>query len=193
MKKNDNTDLRKICVCSIMIALGTVLSLFKIEGVWLLGGGITICSMLPLIITSYLYGTKWGIISSFVFSMIQIVLGIDNIQYATSIFMGIGIILLDYVFAYSVFGLSAVFKNTFKKKNIGLILGIVFSFSLRLFFHFLSGWLIWDKLWPNKLAMLAPVYSLSYNASYLVPEAVITSVAAVIVIRLFERKGNKRN
>lgn len=44
---------------AIMIALATVLSYVKVwEMPW--GGAITLCSMLPIILVSVKYGTKWG-------------------------------------------------------------------------------------------------------------------------------------
>ncbi len=41
---------KRLVESAIMIALGTVLSLFTFAGPWVYGGGITICSMLPLVI-----------------------------------------------------------------------------------------------------------------------------------------------
>ena len=48
---------RRLTDTAILIALGTVLSLFKIDLPF--GGGVTICSMLPLVIISFRYGWKW--------------------------------------------------------------------------------------------------------------------------------------
>lgn len=60
---------------ALMIAIGTVLSLFEFQGFWVYGGGVTFCSMLPLVIVSYRYGWKWGVFTSFVYGLVQMVLG----------------------------------------------------------------------------------------------------------------------
>ena len=39
------------------------------------GGGVTICSMLPIVLVSYIYGVKWGLFTGGVYSLIQMVLG----------------------------------------------------------------------------------------------------------------------
>ena len=166
---------------AVMIAIGTVLSLFKID--FVMGGGITICAMLPLVIVSFRYGVKWGTFTAFVFSILQCLLGLDNVQYATSAGMAVAIILLDYIIAYTVIGFSGFFKSKTKNFKTALIIGISVTFFARFICHFLSGWLIWDALWPNEFGMAAPFYSLCYNGSYMLAEAIISSVAGIIIFK----------
>lgn len=184
--ENRNETLKKIVLSAIMIAIGTVLSLdmFKFGEPWLLGGGVTFCSMLPLVIVSYIYGCRWGAFTAFAYSLIQLVLGVDNVhQYATSVPMAIAIILLDYIIAYTVIGFAGMFRNVIKNQPVALAAGIWVTFFVRFACHFITGWVIWDALWPNDLGMIAPVYSLYYNGSYMLPEAIITSVVAVILMK----------
>lgn len=181
--ENRNKKTSMLVFSAVMIAVGTVLSLLKID--FVMGGGVTVCAMLPLVIVSFKYGTKWGVFTAFVFSVLQCLLGLDNVQYATSIGMAIAIILLDYIVAYTVIGFAGIFKNKAKNFNSAVISGIGLTFFLRFLCHFISGWLIWDALWPNEFGMAAPIYSLCYNGSYMLAEAVISSVAAVI---LFKKK-----
>ncbi len=183
--ENRNETLKKIVLSAIMIAIGTVLSLdmFKFGGLWLFGGGVTFCSMLPLVIVSYIYGCRWGAFTAFAYSLIQLVQGVDNVQYATSVPMAIAIILLDYIIAYTVIGFAGMFKNVIKNQSVALAAGIWVTFFVRFACHFITGWVIWDALWPNDLGMIAPVYSLYYNGSYMLPEAIITSVVAVILMK----------
>ena len=42
----DSKTIRRLVECAILVAVGTVLSLFEFKGAWALGGGITFCSML---------------------------------------------------------------------------------------------------------------------------------------------------
>ena len=108
-------------------------------------------------------------------------MGIHNVQYATSALMAVGIILLDYVIAYGVIGLAALFNGVIRNRQVSITAGIILTFALRLLCHFLSGLWIWEVMWPNELGWAAPIWSISYNASYMVPEAIITSVVAVLL------------
>ena len=63
--------LRRLVECAVLIAIGTVLSLFEFSGPWALGGGITVCSMLPLVLICHRHGTKWGISSALVYGVLQ--------------------------------------------------------------------------------------------------------------------------
>ena len=180
-RSHNSMRVRRLVESAVMLAIGTVLSLFTFSGPWALGGGITFCSMLPLVIVSHRYGCKWGFFTAFVYSLLQMLLGIQNVQYATSVGMAIAIILLDYVLAFSVVGLSAMFNGAVKNRLASLEAGIIVTFLLRLLCHFLSGWLIWETLWPNELGWAAPVWSIAYNASYMIPEIIITGVTAALI------------
>ena len=179
--ENRNQKTSRLVISAIMIAIGTVLSMLKID--FVMGGGITICAMLPLVMVSFKYGTKWGVFTAFVFSVLQCLLGLDNVQYATSAGMAIAIILLDYIVAYTVIGFSGIFKDKAKNFKSALILGIAITFFARFLCHFASGWMIWDALWPNEFGMAAPLYSLCYNGSYMLAEAIISSVCGMIIFK----------
>lgn len=168
---------RRLVESALMIAVGTVLSVLKVDSLWAFGGGLTIGSMVPLVLISHRWGIKWGTFTAFVYSLLQLILGMDNIQYATSVGMAIAIILLDYVIAYTVIGLAAMFGSS----RPGIIGGVVVTLGIRFLCHFLSGWMIWDALFPNELGMTSAVYSLWYNGSYMLPEILITAVLACIL------------
>ena len=177
------TQTRRLVESAVMIAIGTVLSMFEFKGPWALGGGITFCSMLPLVLVSWRYGCRWGLFTAFTYSLVQIVQGIPDIQYATNVQTAILIILFDYVIAYSVIGLAAMFKNRLKNQPKALLLGIVVTFLVRLACHYISGVAVWEVLWPNELGWAPPIWSISYNASYMVPEILITGIVAVLSYR----------
>ncbi len=172
-----NTNTRKLTETAIMIALGTVLSMIKFD--MPMGGGVTICSMLPLVIISYRYGWKWGGFAAFVYSVIQMLLGLDNVRYASSAVMAAGIILFDYIIAYTVIGFASLFGGKPNNTRKALVIGIVVSFFLRFLCHFLTGMWIWDALWPNELGMTSAVYSLAYNGWYMAGELVLTLIVAM--------------
>ena len=58
-KIDPNNKTLRLVFSAIMIGIGTVLSMFKFNGLWIYGGGVTFCAMLPLVIVSFVYGTKW--------------------------------------------------------------------------------------------------------------------------------------
>ena len=178
MTRTKATATRWLVESAIMIAIGTILSEWpKID--YPLGGGLTICSMLPLVLISFRFGVKRGLTTALAYSLLQLVLGLDNVQYATSAGMAAAIVLLDYIVPYTVIGLAGAFKSDKRDLRVNLVLGIVVTFILRLVCHFFTGWLIWDALWPNEYGWSGPVYSILYNGSYMVSEMILTSVVAV--------------
>ena len=173
-----NLTTRRMVESAIFIAIGTVLSIFSFQGPWALGGSVTICSMLPLAIISWRHGIRWSLISAFIFALIQLMLGFGNVGYGRNFFEMLLIALLDYIIAFTVIGLSAMFKGKVKDNRLAAVLGITVTFTLRFLCHFLSGWLIWEALWPNSYSYAAPVWSLLYNGSYMLPEIAITAAVA---------------
>ncbi|MGI5985083.1 MAG: energy-coupled thiamine transporter ThiT [Clostridiales bacterium] len=171
---------KRIAESAMLIAIGTILSLFEFKGPWALGGGITVCSMLPLVLIAHRYGTKWGILSALVYSVLQMVLGMKNVQYAPTALSAAGIIVFDYILAYTALGFSACFNNIFADRRKAIILGIIVTFLARFLCHFISGLLIWEVLFPNELNWAPLIWSLSYNASYMIPEILITSIVAYL-------------
>ena len=69
--KNENT--RRLVESALMIAIGTVLSELKVGGLWAFGGGVTIGSMVPLVLISHRWGIKWGTFTAFVYSLLQLI------------------------------------------------------------------------------------------------------------------------
>ncbi|MBQ2734722.1 MAG: energy-coupled thiamine transporter ThiT, partial [Clostridia bacterium] len=68
---------KRLTVSAMMIAISTVLAVICGLIPFLnlpFGGGFTIASMLPIVIISYMYGIKWGLFSSAVYAVIQILM-----------------------------------------------------------------------------------------------------------------------
>ena len=130
MKKNT---VRMLTESAIMIAVATVLSMIKIDLPF--GGGVTVVSMLPIVIISHRWGWRRGLVTAFVYSAIQLLLGLDNVGYASSFIMAAGIVLLDYIIAYTVIGLSGLFDGPLGKTRKSLAVGIAVTFCLRFLCH----------------------------------------------------------
>ena len=110
MKTNGKKNALVMCECAIMIALAAVLSFVKILELPY-GGSVTAFSIVPIVIISYRHGVKWGLLSGFVFSIIQLIQGASNLSYATSFLAAVTIILFDYVIAFTVIGLAGFLRN----------------------------------------------------------------------------------
>ena len=98
--------------------------------------------------------------------------------YGCDALTAIGIILLDYVLAFTVIGFAGCFNKTVKDRRLSIVLGIVVTFFGRFVCHYLSGVLIWEAMWPNELGWASSVWSIAYNGSYMLPEIIITAVVA---------------
>lgn len=170
---------------AVMLALATALSYIRIYKLpW--GGSITLFSMLPIVLFSIRRGLKAGLAVSFLFSLIQFFQGIGDGLFGWGLtpFMLIACILLDYIIAFTVLGLGGLFR---KKKTAGWIGGIVIAIALRFVMHFLSGVVIWEsfgELWEGFSTDSTVLYSLLYNGSYMLPELVITTVVAVLLLNI---------
>lgn len=172
------SSVKRIAESAILIAIGTVLSLLQIP--WALGGGITVCSMLPLVFIAHRYGTAWGIGSALTYSLLQLALGMSNVHYAPTALGAIGIVFLDYILAYTVIGCAACFNRFFKNRRSSILVGICVTFFARFVCHFLSGLIIWEAIMPNELGWAPVIWSLAYNGSYMLPELIISSVVALL-------------
>ncbi|MBQ6152684.1 MAG: energy-coupled thiamine transporter ThiT [Ruminococcus sp.] len=166
---------QKITESGLMLALATILSLVKIIELPF-GGSITLASMLPMVILSYRYGFLWGAFSGFVFSLIQLLLGLNNLSYATSAIAVIAIIMLDYVLAFTCTAVGGVFRKM-KSQTTAITLAAFLTCLIRFLSHTVSGCTVWAGVSvPTADAFL---YSLIYNAAYMIPETIITVVVAI--------------
>lgn len=179
MQKKNN--VLRMTESAIMVALATVLSEIQIVNMPF-GGSVTAFSMLPVIIIAYRYGTRWGLFTGGIYGLFQMLLGMNNLRYGTSFWALLCIILFDYIVAFGVLGLGGVFRKKIPNQGIALAAGGLLASVLRYLCHFISGWAVWGVWAPE--GMPAWQYSLGYNATYMVPEAIVT-IAGALLISLF--------
>ena len=213
MEKKQRT--QALTVSAIMIAFSVSISAICAVMPFLnlpFGGGFTIASMLPIIIVAYMYGTKWGLLTAFTYSILQMLLGFNTVS---AFFLpgdsqmiwwrAVLVILIDYVIAYSVLGLGGIFRNKVETKK-ALVLGSVYAIFLRYLAHIISGaiffgtWAEWFftqdgfPAWGEKILevfsgnSLSIVYSVIYNGTYMIPEIVITAIVAYFITRITQIK-----
>lgn len=193
---------------ALLIAIAAVLELVsKMLGLELpFGGTITLASMFPVVLIAYKYGVKWGLLSGFTYSLIQMLLGVKVVSAMflpgddqMILWQAICVCLLDYVLAYTVLGLGGIFKGKIKKDSVALALGVLVALLARYIIHIISGaifygaWAEWfftqegfysigEKILESFSGTgLAIVYSIFYNGLYMIPEIIITFVVALVL------------
>ena len=210
--KGRNT--KKLVTSAMLIALGTAIS-FICELIPFLnlpvGGTVTVGSLFPVVLISYMYGIKWGTASGFVYAILQMAIGTRTVAAlftpTDDSYMGYRIALLvifiDYICAFTAVGLGGIFAKM-RSKTAALVLGSIFSLGLCYFFHTLSGaifygawaeWFFTDTFIANTAfarhilskfsgASLSWIYSACYNGLYMIPEILITALISVPVSKL---------
>ena len=178
-KKQKN---RRLAESALMLALSTILSELAVFSLPF-GGSVTLFSQVPIVLISYRYGVKWGLTTGLAMSIIQLIFGIQNFSYVSGITTFLILALCDYLIAFTALGLGGMFKGKIKNDILAISLGGIVVSVIRFICHFISGATIWKEY-----AEGAPVleYSFNYNASYMLPELIITVVGLVILAGIFD-------
>jgi thiamine transporter len=167
---NRRAALLRIAEGGVMLCLATVLSVFKLADLPY-GGSITLASLFPIMLLSFRHGTGFGLFCGLVYGVIQQLLGLNTLSYFSTWYSIVAIILLDYLLAFAAAGLGGIFKNKIKNKGLALLLGGFTVCLVRYLCHVISGCTVWAGMSiPTGGAL---VYSLIYNATYMIPETVI--------------------
>lgn len=183
---------RVLVESAMLVAVAAALSYLKISFLPY-GGSITLCA-LPIVLVSYRRGIKWGLLAGLALSLVQLL----NFRSAGFSAAAVAVVaLFDYLLPFTLLGLGGMFKGRLSKSGVELALGSLAALALRFACHFVSGYFVWREYaeWffgemgeagARILASvsgnaLAALYSLLYNASYLVPEMVITALAALLI------------
>lgn len=151
---------KQLVFSAISLSLATVTNMIVLFDAPM-GGSITLCSMLFIVLIGYWFGPKIGITTAIAFGVIQLL--------TRPTILSIPQVLFDYIFAFGSLGLSGFFAN----KKMGLIKGYLVSILGRLVFSTISGILFFAEYAEGANVFL---YSLSYNAFYIGIEGAITLV-----------------
>ena len=170
------------------------------------GGQITPVSMLPVVLIGYRHGTKWGFVAAFTYALLEMALGAKTVSAAfLPGYFGEGRLLvnaflmcvLDYIAAFTVLGLGGIFRNRIQNRGVALACGSLVALSARYLCHILSGYILFAgyaewfftqdgfPAWGAALVadlsptLLGIVYSVVYNGMYMIPEILLTFLAAL--------------
>ena len=174
------------------------------------GGQVTLVSMLPVVLISYRHGVRWGLTAGFAYALIEMAIGTKTVAAAfqpgyfgdgTMIGNALLMCLMDYVLAYTVLGLGGLFRDKMKPGK-ALCLGSLVALGSRYLCHILSGYVLFSgwaewfftqegfPAWGQSLvdslspAGLGLTYSVVYNGLYMIPEMILTAIAAVLISRI---------
>lgn len=199
---NKKMPVRYLTESALLIAMSTVLSLFKPIDLPM-GGGITICSMVPMIVLAYRWGLRRGLLASLVYGVLQLLIGVGTNSFGLSLAATFGMLAIDYLLAYTCLGLGGLFRNRFRSPTPALLLGGGVAVVARYLCHFLSGVIFWgsyaaaffgpegDGAGMGTFVLghfsglgLAIVYSAVVNGILMLGELVLTELGLAIVSRV---------
>ena len=152
---------KQLTYSAVALALAMVCSMIKFANLPM-GGSVTLCSMLFIVLIGYWFGPYVGLTTAFAYGLLQFVV--------EPIFYTLPQMLIDYPLAFGALGLAGFFAG----KKHGLQLGYLVGVIGRYIFAVISGVVFFGAYAPEGTPAI--VYSLGYNATYIVPEAVITLI-----------------
>ncbi len=184
-QKRTSKSLVMLCECAVMLALAFALScakLFKMP----MGGSVTVASMLPIMLISVKYGPTVGVLTSFVYSLTQLLQAVfegDVFVWCTTAKTTVICALFDYIVPFTILGLAGIFYHKLrltKNQEINIYIGITSVVLARFLCHFITGVAIWGQ-WAE--GMSPYLYSFIYNGSFLSADFLICIVVAVLMMR----------
>lgn len=149
--KNNRMSTKEMIMASLIAAISLVLSLIHIVR-YPQGGGISLFSMMPVMLFSLLYGKTAGVTAGLVFGLLSLLDGpyvIHPVQF-----------LLDYIFPTMALGLASIFGND---KKIKIVAGSLVAVLLNVLSKVLSGVIFFGEFAPEGMGPI--IYSLIYNFS----------------------------
>ena len=208
-----STKTKRITESAMLLAIAIVLEvmakLFIPELPF--GGQITIVSMLPVVLISYRHGVKWGFVAAFTYALLEMAIGMKTVSAAflpgyfgdgAMVGKALTMCALDYVLAFTALGLGGIFRDRIHKNGTALVCGSLVALGVRYVCHIASGYILFSgwaewfftqdgfPAWGAQLAasldpaLLGLVYSVVYNGMYMVPEIILTALAAVAITRI---------
>lgn len=171
--KNIKFNPKMSAMIGLTLALTIILDMLKIYR-FPQGGGVTLASLVPIILLSYIYGPLVGMLTGFLFGIISLFFNpyiLHPIQ-----------VLFDYPLPYLSLGIAGFFHN---KRILGAIIA-VFSKYL---FHFISGVVFFGSFAPEGISPW--IYSLSVNGLIGLAEGTICVVVLLVLpVSLLVKSAN---
>ncbi|MDE5714848.1 MAG: energy-coupled thiamine transporter ThiT [Anaeroplasmataceae bacterium] len=203
--KREKFSTKVLAEVAIFAALAFALDALQ-GGIWrgvFFNGGSIGFAMVPIFIIGYRRGLLPGILCGLIVSLVQMLGGIyvinaSSFENSFMRIMGPFIqIMLDYVLAYTVVGLSGVFARMYangksmKSKILWIIVGTACGSLLKYACHVVAGGVFWLSASVEDAASFMGVksiswgYSFLYNGAYCIPNMLICSATMVVIARFY--------
>lgn len=188
-KRNGPFTTREMAYAAISLALAFALSYVKFFAMPQ-GGSVTLASMLPIMLFSYMFGIKKGIIVGAIYGVLQAIQEPEIIHPAQ--------FFLDYPIAFAMLGLAGIFKelNIIKKPVAAFTAGAVLAGVLRYFSHVFSG--IFAFAFYAPAGYSAAAWGFLYNTFTFADVAIVIVVALLLFssksfVRLVNEKSTEES
>lgn len=138
-------DSKLIARIGLAIALAFILDMLKIYRLPNGGGSISLGSMIPIMLISFVYGPSIGLFTGFLFGIFKLIVDpyiLNPIQ-----------VLFDYPMPFMAIGIVGFFKNRYLGATLGMF--------LRFICHFISGIIFFGSYAPAGTSPI--VYSIAVN------------------------------
>ena len=155
------------------VALSFILSFIKVFQMPQ-GGSITLVSMFPIILYSFIAGPIAGMVAGIAYGMLQFLQDAFAAHWIS--------IILDYPLAFACLGLAGFVPMYFKKLSLNaqFTLGIFIAVCGRFIMHVLSGAIFFAEYAPEGVNPW--IYSMTYNISYLSIEFILTLILGLLLL-----------
>ncbi len=145
---------------------------------WPAGGTISVAAV-PIIFYAYRRGAVMGLLTAFVWSLTQLIIGPFYVPPAGTVLAIVLCALLDYLLAFTLIGSAPLFSNLFGRYRMaGYAVGAAAACLLRFLCSFVSGAVLFGSYAEE--GMNVWLYSLVYNGGYMLPNLAL----AVVVVPL---------
>ncbi len=188
-KRNGPFTTREMAYAAISVALAFALSYVKFFALPQ-GGSVTLASMLPLMLFSYMFGIRKGIIVGAIYGVLQAIQDPWIIHPAQ--------FFLDYPIAFAMTGLAGIFKelNIIKKPAAAFTVGAILAGTLRYFSHVFSGIFAFASYAPSGYS--AAAWGFLYNTFTFADVAIVIVVALLLFssksfVRLVNEKSTEES
>ena len=158
---------RFISEVAVSVSLAVICSFIR---VWQMPqGGSVALTMVPIFLVSLRCGAAAGMLSGAIYGTISLML--EGVVYHPMS------ILLDYILAFAALGIAGFFPKTSR----GAVAGVISGAAVRFLSSTLSGAVLFASFAPVGQNPL--IYSLGYQASYMIPETLISLVCVLYILR----------
>lgn len=179
-----NKKTRKIVFVGLYIALAVVLQYLSglIPFLQMPKGGNIDLGVIPILMASYQFGCKTGVLTGLLCWLINLILGISG-----SWFVSIPQYLLDYILPVSLLGLASAFPKIGKINNI--YTGITGTMILKFISHVLSGVYYFPSKGTYAGSLAAWLFSLNYNFYYNLATLIVALIVVVAIISKLDKNN----